>query len=565
MTKEKNQDAGLKKMVIDTLSNCGFQKARIDREVQVSISGDGQEPDVEFDVVLSFTDSGKKALVLFECEDTDHASGVKKEYEARESIMRKIKDGTVTVSVIASKDRVIKNDDFQGIDEISACYIYGKRLLGKSLETCQKEANKKGFVVWGYSALKYYKKISTILGKWTHYELFREFGLHFENKPTIILPALCLKQKNQKDMYLAKIHPGQLLKIAYVVRRTSGRSLAYQRMLNKQRIEDIASFIRSNEAHTLLPNTVIIVFDKEKKIQDQIKYSDTNKEITIPLEYCSAWMIDGQHRAYGFIGTKYEEWTYQSYEPFDLPVVIFKNLTEIAQTQTFIDINYNQKKIKPDLLCDLATVTRDLKNKLSWASLLGVELSQDSKSPLHGKVKISEFDVGTLSLSSLTSYGLLETLLGYKTRSKTYTGRLFNLAPFNTTEEFSASVNQDAFKKQVSLLKRFLVGVKKNTEDKDSKKNPWENTIDYSLLRPTGMNALLLVLAKILEKHPKGAVDFNDLLKPLKSVDFTRSYVASMGTGWQGFRSFANEIISKINKGKSKANKLDMYGEKDKI
>lgn len=558
--KGKNKDASLKKMVADILINCDLKEAVIDREVQVSFSGD--TTDVEFDVVWAFKYNGKKALVIFECEDTENARELKKEYEARESIIKKLKDGTTSFAVVTSKDNQIKTAAFKDVEEIAVCYTYGGRFSAKSLETCQQEARKRSFTVWGYSALKYYKKISLILKSWTRFELFKELGLNFENKETISLEAIQLKQKGQRGMYLAKIHPGQLLKLAYVVRRTSGRSHAYQRMLNRQRIEEIANFISSNESHTLLPNTLIIVFDNEKKIQRQIKFEDGR--LAVPLEYCSAWIIDGQHRAYGFIGTRYEQYD-EARESFDLPVVVFKSLDEIVQTQTFIDINYNQKKIKPDLLCDLATVTKDLKNQLTWVSLIGIRLNKDADSPLRDKVKVSEFDAGPISLSSLVKYALLETLLGYKGRAKAYTGRLFNFSPFNVNESFSSSVNQTSFNSQVGLLKRFLVGVQKNTENiTNEQKDPWRNLKKYSLLKPMGINGLLLVLAKILEKYPNPTLDFNDFLKPLEKVDFTKKKMATMGTGWQGFLQFGNTMIKELNKGKPTKDRLTLYGKKGK-
>lgn len=561
-----NKDFKLKKEIAEIISRCDLHKVIIDQEVSLNLSGKTNvsgvfESDVEIDVVVSFYQDSKKNLLLFECEDTQNASGFKKEYRERDSFIQSLKNRSYNnLKIVGSKNNLIKEDCFFDNDNINACYVYGDRFNQHSLKTCIDEAKKYSFVVWGTSALKYYKKITTILKGWTKYEIYKEFNFLFQKKKIETIDAIKIIQKGQTDMYLAKIHPGQLLKIAYVVRRTSNKSYAYQRMLNEQRIKDISVFIESNSSHALLPNTLIIVFDNDKRIQDEIKYNDSKKELKIPMEYCSAWIIDGQHRAYGFLGTKYQEWN-DNPEIFDLPVVIFKNLPEITQTQTFIDINYNQKKIKADLLCDLSTITKDLKNSLSWVSLIGITLNTDNNSPLKGKIKIGEFDKGTLSLSSLIKYGLLVSLLGYKTSSKNYFGPLFNYAPFKTSLSFDSDENQLAFKKQIGLINRFLNAVKKNTSSSNANKDPWLNTKDYSLIRATGINALFLVLSKIIEKDDKVSIDLDKFLKPINNIDFSRNNVAQKG-GWQGFKDFANEIIKELNKGKKDNEKLKLFGDK---
>jgi len=89
---------------------------------------------------------------------------------------------------------------------------------------------------------------------------------------------------------------------------------------------------------------VLIVFDPNMRV----RYDAKKQELTAPLVYCSAWIIDGQHRVYGFLGTKYEDWTEEEFEPFDLPLIVVRDLPEADQTRTFININYFQKRIKLD-------------------------------------------------------------------------------------------------------------------------------------------------------------------------------------------------------------------------
>ena len=117
----------------------------------------------------------------------------------------------------------------------------------------------------------------------------------------------------------------------------------------------------------------------------------------------------------------------------------------------------------------------------------------------------------------------------------------------------------------MQLLVRFLEGAKKSTSTGDDKTDPWKNYDDYSLLRPSGINALFMVLAKILGQYPNAGVDFVQLLKPLKLVSYTRNNVAKKGGGWKGFRGLANTMIRRLNKSRSKKNKFALYGEKEKL
>jgi DGQHR domain-containing protein len=390
--------------------------------------------------------------------------------------------------------------------------------------------------------------------------LFKDFSIDIEPTSRFTIKALKLRQKD-KVMYVGKIHPGLLLKIAYVVRRASERKFAYQRMLSKDRIAALGEFISSDESQNFLPNTVLIVFDPNMRV----RYDAKKQELTAPLVYCSAWIIDGQHRVYGFLGTKYEDWTEEEFEPFDLPLIVVRDLPEADQTRTFININYFQKRIKAGLLCDLSTLTRDLRQKLTWASLIGRELNFAANSPLKDRIKISELHGGrSIGLSSLAQFALLETLLGYRQKSKLYSGPLFEYAPFDRTLPFDSAANQAAFHRQLQLLIRFLVGVRKNTASDDPGTDPWRNTSDYALLRPTGINALFMLLSKILVKHPDGGLDFGDFLSSLNTVSFKRDSIAKQGGGWKGFRNVANLLIRKINKGKSKRNKLSRFGTKEK-
>ena len=68
--------------------------------------------------------------------------------------------------------------------------------------------------------------------------------------------------------------------------------------------------------------------------------------LTIPNAYCIAYIIDGQHRVYGYSNSKYKDTN-------TVPVVAFDGLPSDEQLKIFMDINEHQKAVSPSLRIDL--------------------------------------------------------------------------------------------------------------------------------------------------------------------------------------------------------------------
>jgi len=557
---ESKVHSGLKNQLKKIMIKCGF---KVDREVHLNLTGQkdkngNYEDDLSVDVIANFSYKGKNCMMFFECKDVKEIKSIKSKLSAWENNIKKIQNNTV--KVIKSSDNIIKTEDFKQIDNIKLCFVMSGKVEQDKFKNYLNIIKPYSFTIWDSRALKYYDKLSSILGEWVKYEIFKEFNFYFEVSNIHRERAVEIKQPGYPEMYMLGIHPGLLLKIVYVCRRVSNKPEAYQRILSKDRIRKISEFLSSN--NILLPNAIVVAFDEEKQIQKEIVYDHEEGYLQFPIAYCSAWIIDGQHRVFGFLNTKYKEWDEELNEDFKLPVIIFKKLDPKIQSQTFVNINYYQKKIDPTLLCDLTTAIKDLKNELTWPSLLVSELNRVP--PLKNCIKISEFDVGKpITLSSFARYGLLESLLGFNKIKAKYNGPLYKYAPFNITLEFDNEKNQKSFKKQLDLLKRFFKAVKDNTSDKNKNNDPWTNFDNYSLLKTSGINALLLVLSRIMEKYPEVNLDLSNFLKPLKNISFEREKVASYGGGWKGFRNLANEILRTLNN--ENGDTLRLFGEKEKI
>lgn len=190
------------------------------------------------------------------------------------------------------------------------------------------------------------------------------------------------------------ITPRRLLKISFVnhqaLNHPDGRP-AYQRMISSSRITEIGKFIRQGG---YFPTNVIVNFTERPRF-DLI----SNKEnvdpnikfgwLTLPTKYRSAWIIDSQHRLYGYSHLS-DEFLDQS-----LFVVAFQRMSVHKEADLFITINHKQKSVPRGLLVSLLADIRmgdpDPKTAVSaLASAVIRSLNNDRTSPLARRFAIPD-------------------------------------------------------------------------------------------------------------------------------------------------------------------------------
>jgi DGQHR domain-containing protein len=102
--------------------------------------------------------------------------------------------------------------------------------------------------------------------------------------------------------------------------------------------------------------------------------------LTLPSVYRSAWIIDGQHRLYGYSGLS------DKYLDQSLFVLAFDKMDTFKEADLFITINHKQKSVPKGLLvallADLRMGDADPKTALSaLASAVVRRLNVDKSSP----------------------------------------------------------------------------------------------------------------------------------------------------------------------------------------
>ena len=159
-----------------------------------------------------------------------------------------------------------------------------------------------------------------------------------------------------ETFYTFLIKPDELLKIAYVGHKAS-RDIedldTYQRMLTPTRLKKIAGYINSGGkfptnivANLKTKKRTVLKFEQKKKVGDEVLGI-----LYLPPIYASAWIIDGQHRLYGYAYARGNEGFKD--DTTVLPVLAFENLPAEKEMNLFIDINSKQVKVSTSLLVEL--------------------------------------------------------------------------------------------------------------------------------------------------------------------------------------------------------------------
>lgn len=244
-----------------------------------------------------------------------------------------------------------------------------------------------------------YNYICNLVKSYQSSVIYQFYGLMFKDelisdKP-ITIPSL-KGTMGGRNYYLFSIEPNTLLKIGFVLHRTKvNDSMAptYQRLLVPKRLKGITKFIDDGG---FFPNSIILNFaDPNEHIKvtfDPIhKEEDSDAEfglLNIPNAYGIAYIIDGQHRVYGYSNSHHKN-------DHTIPVVAFQNMESEEQLKIFMEINENQKSVSKNLRIDLeedlfwTSPRLDSRMKALRSSTIKM-LSGQSGNVLFNKVSIGE-------------------------------------------------------------------------------------------------------------------------------------------------------------------------------
>lgn len=309
-----------------------------------------------------------------------------------------------------------------------------------------------------------YEYIDSLIKKYKGAAHYQFMALLFRgkiiNKEKIEVPAIEGKMGG-KIYYMFSIEPRLLLKMGFVLHRTRANEAempTYQRLLVPARLKGIGKFIDDGG---FFPNSIVLNFSKqENKLQFEgaVRGEKTRSRfgiLKIPNAYAIAYIIDGQHRLYGYAQSRFKDTD-------TLPVVAFYGLESTEQLELFMEINENQKAVSATLRITLEedlfwnSERTDSRMKALRSSIIR-DLGGSPTGPLRNKISIGE-DKALLSANpfakAILRSGLLPLTKGNKYLPESAKTSLYNTHNLDHGIEMASA--RDRVVKLINLCYEFI-------------------------------------------------------------------------------------------------------------
>lgn len=263
-----------------------------------------------------------------------------------------------------------------------------------------------GLYVVTENELNYFEVFLKHMGPAGRYQILGEF-LRGQKIPAMggaKVPAIRGSLGGHK-FYSFVISARNLLKIAFVnhqaLNHPDGRP-AYQRMISSTRIKEISEFISKKGG--FFPTNLLINFIESPRFDLISNKENTDPQtkfgwLTLPAVYRSAWIIDGQHRLYGYSGLE------DKYLDQSLFVLAFDKMDTHKEADLFITINHKQKSVPRGLLVALLADLRmgDPDPRISLSALASAvvrQMSVDKSSSLYLRFALPDVAASTTQTST---------------------------------------------------------------------------------------------------------------------------------------------------------------------
>ena len=321
-----------------------------------------------------------------------------------------------------------------------------------------KQAEASGIPIILDDDLLYFNKLTDLLKTAARYQFLGRYfsGEKIEGLRTR-LPAT-KGFSGGRVFYNFLISPHDLLRVSYINHRRKGANDdlgTYQRMVKPARLKAIGKYIDEGGK---FPTNIVLNFkvDGQLNFDKKESFGDTATGILhLPGQYGSAWVIDGQHRLFGFAHAER-----LNEDRSVVTVLAYENLPVSEEVKLFVDINTEQVKVSRNLvneiLSSLDIEDPDPRKRLDAAyARIALKLDAYSTSPLRNRVQTVSQDKTferCITLTSLTDGIAANSLLGTIHRAgRTSTP---NLHPGPLTD--SSDTLATSIERAVVTLSRYL-------------------------------------------------------------------------------------------------------------
>ncbi|GGI43939.1 DNA sulfur modification protein DndB [Agromyces flavus] len=271
-------------------------------------------------------------------------------------------------------------------------FVFATNNIGVSEETRERISNA-DIAYLDEESVAYYHELADHLGVAAKYQFLGNLFQGDKIQAMDATVAAIQGKMGGHTYYSFAIEPDRLLKLAYVLHRNNANSQwmpTYQRVIKRSRLKRVTEFVGRGG---FFPNSLIINIETGRRgLRFERATTQAGESrlgvLHLPQKYRSAYVIDGQHRLYGFANSARANTEL-------LPVVAFVDLPGDKQLELFMQINENQqavpKNLRLTLKADLEWTSIDLRRRAQALKLkVAQQLGERKSSPLRGRVILGE-------------------------------------------------------------------------------------------------------------------------------------------------------------------------------
>lgn len=475
MQKLKPLDEQFEDLVWVIVARMGFKELSDGRNFKVKV-GHGKERQID---VFAKDD---ESAVFIECTQSEKPKKIN-----MSSLIEKI------LSIQKDAYKSVRNHYGDKLNLKMKWIIATKNIRWGEADLLKAENNK--IIVLSEPQIQYYINLTDQIRIAAKYQFLAHVFANEEVRGIDIKVAAIRGKMGGTTFYNFLLKPLDLMKISYVSHQASQDPTStntYQRMLKTSKLRKIASYI---DAGGSFPTNIVLNFKSNKGIKfdniEKIGHSSFGT-LYLPNRYASAWVIDGQHRLYGYAFS--DRGSGKMGDTSTLPILAFEKLPTTDEIDMFIDINHEQTSVPKNLLYELVMdqkwESENVDDRLvALRSKVAMLLEVEVTSPLHNRVIITgkkKSAVRCLTFTSLVDGLKTSKLLGEVSNKYIIPGPISNSNP----ENMKASL-----KRASEILSQYFGSFQKNLSEH------WglgSATGGY-LCTNNGVRALLIVLKEICD------------------------------------------------------------------
>lgn len=439
-------------------------------------------------------------------------------------------------------------------------YIY---ISQTELEITEDEKNRySNLLFWDPETLSYFNRMAQCIQHSARYEIFRYLGLKNDEigfsgseggkttiKAPIIYPQEATGLRNGVRVVSFMMSAEKMLRTSYVLRKDSWEEsmFLYQRLIEKDKVKSIRAFLAQkgeafyNNIIVALPDNVTFEDDAGTPILVENIGDFQHCKLVLPDEMNSICIIDGQHRIFAH----YEAPATEKYELQIAPLrrqlhllvtgLIFP--TEMKeperkqiQSQIFLDINDNTKKVAPNVLTHIEMV-KDPFSDIGLARRVIERLNK--KRVFLNRFELSALDESKIKVASIIKFALryLVTVTPAEGKTSLYAYWQGNKEAFQQKDE--ASLN-DYIEFCANSIDLYFSAIR------DAFKSSWNDPAS-KMLSVISINGFIIAFNRQLNKYGVSDYPFYSSCLRKLSIDFSKNgfpYTSSQ------YRKFSGRILA---------------------